>query len=94
MRQMHGPCIAQADIMALANMTGGAQADRRHPCRDRRFNSARAVLDHETRIRVDAQFFGGKQENIGMRLAARDHVGAEDVAAELRFQLQNRKTKF
>src|SRR5260370_7749085 len=87
---MHGAGIAQLEIVALANMTGGTQANRRHPRCNGRLDAARAVLDHETFIRADAQFAGGKQKDVGMRLSPRHHIGTETMTAELRFQSQHR----
>ena len=39
-------------------------------------------------LRADAQLRCGKQENVGMRFSARDHVGAEDMLAEFGFHAQ------
>ena len=91
MRQVQGTSIAQSEIMAFANVTGRAQADGRHPCGNGRPDTTGAVFDHETLIRAHAQSACGKQENVRMRLSARDHVDAENMAAEFRFQSQHRK---
>src|ERR1700682_1787206 len=89
MRQMHGAGIAQLEIVALANMTGSTQANGRHPRCNGRLDATRAVFDHETFIRADAQFAGGKQKDVGMRLSSRHHVGTENLTAELSFQCQH-----
>src|ERR1700716_1027824 len=92
MRQMHGAGIAQPDIVAFANMTGGTQANRRHPRCNGRPDAARAVLDHETFIRADAQLAGGKQKDVGMRLSPRDHIGTEDMTVDLLLECPHHKS--
>ena len=93
MRQMHGSCIAQPEIVTVANMTGGTQANRRHPRCNGRLDPTRAVFDHETFIRACAQFVGGKQKDVRIRLSSRHHIGTENLTAELRFQCQHRKAQ-
>ena len=93
MRQMHRAGIAQLPIMALANMTGGAQADRRHSRRDGRLDPACAVFDDEALIRAYVELAGGKQKDVGMRFSAGDHIGTENMAAEFRLQCQHRKAQ-
>ncbi len=90
---MQGSRIAQLNIVALANMTGSAQANGRHPRCNGRLDPTRAVFDHETFIRAYAQFAGGKQKDVRMRLSSRHHIGTENLTAELRFQGQHRKAQ-
>jgi len=74
-------------------MAGRAQADGRHPGGNGCPDPARTVLDHKTLIRAHAQSACGEQENVRMRLSARDHVGAENMTAEFRFQSQHPKAQ-
>ena len=90
---MHGSGVFQLEIMTVANVAGGTQTNGRHPSGDRRPDAASAILNHETFVRLYAQLVRGEQENIRMRLAPRDHIGAEDMAAEFGFQRQHLKTK-
>jgi hypothetical protein len=67
-RQMDGPGIAQLEVMAFANVAGRAQADDRHAGGNGRPDPACAVFNHETLIRVHAQFACGEQKK-GTRAA-------------------------
>jgi hypothetical protein len=54
MRQMYRTGIAQFYIVALANMTGRAQANGGHPGSNGRLDPTRAVFDDEALIRAYA----------------------------------------
>ena len=66
LRQMQGARVAQLQVMARANMTGGAQSDRGHARCDRSLDSARAILDHQALIRFYVELARGKQKNVRM----------------------------
>ena len=89
MRQMHGACVAQREVVALADVAGGTQANGAHPGGDRRLDAAGAVFDDKTSVWTHAQLAGSKQEDIGMRFSARDHISAEDIRAEFCLQCQH-----
>jgi hypothetical protein len=90
-RQMHGAGIAQLEIMAIADVAGGAQADHCHSGGNGSPDSTSAVLDDKTFVRGHAQFARGEQENVRVRLSGRDHVRAENMTAEFGFQRQHRE---
>ena len=64
-RQMHGACVAQLEIMAVANVAGCTEADDRHPGGNGRPDPARAVFNHKTLVRAYAQSASGEQKMSG-----------------------------
>ena len=65
-------------------MASAAEADRRHAGGDGGIDPCRAVLDNQTVLRRGREPLRSIKEQIGRRLAARDHRGAEQVFAETR----------
>ena len=85
--------LAQPEVVTRSNMRGGAQSDRRHSCRDRRRDAAGAILDDQAGSWIDPEFLGREQEDVGMRLAAPDHVGAEYIGAETVREAEDRQAE-
>jgi len=63
---------AQALVVARLNMRTGKKTDHCHACGSARFNSRRAVLNDDAVCGNDIHPMGGMEEDVGMRLAARD----------------------
>src|SRR3546814_19850714 len=81
---MH-PDPAQHRAMACAggDMPGAAEAEVRHPRRDRGPRPGRRILDREADRRIDAQPLRGGEIDVRVRLAAVPAVGAVDLLAEM-----------
>ncbi len=52
---MCGACVFQLEMVSLANVAGGTQANGCHPGRYRRPNAAGAIFHNETLLRLHAQ---------------------------------------
>src|SRR4051812_26532135 len=70
-----GPRVTE-DGLAVARpiMAASNKAPNRHAGRLPRFDAAHAVLDDEGAIRIRLHPFGGVEEEVGRRFAARHHL--------------------
>ena len=68
---------------AVEDMAAAAEADHRHPRRERRPRTGRRILDCEAGRGIYAQPVRGGEIDVGMRLAAGPAVGAVDVVSEM-----------
>src|SRR5882757_5579706 len=90
---MRGAGLAELEVMAVPDMRCGAQAHGRHAGSHGSLDAAGAVFDDEAGFWAHFEPVGGKQEQVRMRLAARHHVCAEDMAVEFFGEIEDRKTK-
>jgi len=68
--------------MAGFAMAAPAETDDRHSGSLRRYGPVNAVLDHEAVSGGNIEPLGGEQKEVGSRLPAFDHRGAEHVRVE------------
>src|SRR5262245_23349423 len=82
----------QARAMTIANVRSSGETDHLHAGGKPGLNATHAVLDDDAVRRLRVHSLRRQQEDIRIRLAALDHLGAEDVRAEAGRKVQNIKT--